>query len=171
VSPPSRADGRSGKVGADRQISLLYLIKDLELIVRSQLEQVTSLAKLTVIQYTALTALERHPGISSAHLARNSFVRAQTMAEMVVGLIDRGLIARERDPDNRRRYQLHLTAEGTKLVEALRPLVRNIEQLMVADLDQAEAEELRSYLESCRRSLMSTEPGPKRPAATKRSES
>lgn len=160
MSPPSRADGRrSGKAGAGGQISLLYLIKELELVVRSRLEQVTSVAKLTVIQYTALTALERHPGISSAHLARNSFVRAQTMAEMVIGLIDRGLIARQRDPDNRRRYQLHLTPEGTKLVESLRPLVRNIEQIMVADLDQAEAAALRGYLDSCRRSLMSMEPG------------
>jgi DNA-binding MarR family transcriptional regulator len=157
VSPPIRASGRSAKAG---QVGLLYLIKELELVVRSQLEQVTSLAKLTVIQYTALTALERHPGISSAHLARNSFVRAQTMAEMVVGLIDRGLIARERDPDNRRRYQLHLTADGTKLVESLRPLVRNIEQIMVRDLDQAEAEALRSYLNSCRRSLLSMDPEP-----------
>lgn len=142
----------------DPPVSLLYLVKKLELAVTTELERVTSIAGLTPVQYTALTALERHPGITSAQLARNSFVRAQSMAEMVSGMMQRGLISRERDPKDGRHYLLSLTPKGTALVESLRAPVRTIERLMVADLTPAQAEALRGYLDTCRRAL--TPPGP-----------
>ena len=69
--------------GHERDVTLLYLIKQVELAVRQALDDVVATADLTTLQYTALTVLERHPGITSAELARNSFVRAQSMAEMV----------------------------------------------------------------------------------------
>lgn len=146
-------------------ISLLYLVKQLELAVRTELERVTSIAGLTAIQYTALTALERHPGITSAQLARNSFVRAQSMAEMVSGMVQRGLISRERDPNDGRHYLLSLTPKGAALVESLSAAVHNIERLMVTGLTPPETEALRSYLDSCRRALTpftsdSTDPAP-----------
>jgi DNA-binding MarR family transcriptional regulator len=136
--------------------SLLYLVKQLELAVTTELERVTSIAGLTPIQYTALTALERHPGITSAQLARNSFVRAQSMAEMVSGMMQRGLITRERDPRDGRHYLLFLTPAGQALIESLSAPVRTIERLMLAGLSPAEAEALRGYLDSCRRALSPT---------------
>ena len=97
--------------GDDRShgVTLLYLIKQVELAVRAELDRVAGAHDLTAVQYTALTVLERHPDMTSAALARNSFVRAQTMAEMVTFLLDRGLVTRKRDPDNRRQYLLSLT--------------------------------------------------------------
>src|SRR6185437_12133584 len=53
---------------------LLYVVKQVELAVRSRLDDLLRPAGLTVLQYTALTVLERHPDLSSAQLARNSFV-------------------------------------------------------------------------------------------------
>ena len=61
--------------------TLLYVIKQVELALRARLDEVLRPAELTVLQYTALTVLERHPNLTSAQLARNSFVTAQTMAE------------------------------------------------------------------------------------------
>ena len=96
----------AGEPARDRDVTLLYLIKQVELAVRQALDDVVAAADLTTLQYTALTVLERHPGITSAELARNSFVRAQTMAEMVTYLLGRGLVARERDEKNRKQYLL-----------------------------------------------------------------
>jgi len=101
-----------------RDVSLLYLIKQVELAVRDALDEVVATADLTVLQYTALTVLERHPGITSAELARSAFVRAQTMAEMVTYLLDRQLVTRERDEGNRRQYRLSLSEEGVPLSSA-----------------------------------------------------
>ena len=105
--------------GHDRDVTLLYLIKQVELAVRQALDDVVAAADLTTLQYTALTVLERHPGITSAELARNSFVRAQTMAEMVTYLLGRGLVARERDENNRKQYLLTLTPEGQRVLDDL----------------------------------------------------
>ena len=66
--------------------TLLYLLKQVELAVRSHLDDLLRPAGLTALQYTALTVLERRPDLTSAQLARNSFVTAQTMADMVTTL-------------------------------------------------------------------------------------
>src|ERR671912_2155322 len=105
--------------GHDRDITLLYLIKQVELAARQALDDVVATADLTTLQYTALTILERHPGITSAELARNSFVRAQTMAEMITYLLGRGLVTRERDESNRKQYLLALTSEGHRVLDEL----------------------------------------------------
>lgn len=134
-------------------VPLIYLIKQVELAVRQRLDEVANAQDLTAVQYTALTVLERHPGMTSAELARNSFVRAQTMAEMVTYLVDLGLVERERDPANRRQYLLSLTRKGQTVVDRLRAPVAAIEKEMVEDLERAEVAALRSYLMRCRRSL------------------
>jgi DNA-binding MarR family transcriptional regulator len=137
----------------DRDVTLLYLIKQVELAVRDALDGVVAKADLTTLQYTALTVLERHPGMTSAELARNSFVRAQTMAEMVTYLLGRGLVTRERDPKNRKQYLLSLSAEGHKVLDDLYDDVADIEARMLEGFDTGQMEILRTYLSRCRHSL------------------
>jgi DNA-binding MarR family transcriptional regulator len=136
-----------------RDVTLLYLIKQVELAVRQALDEVVAQADLTTLQYTALTVLERHPGITSADLARNSFVRAQTMAEMVTYLVDRGLVTRERDEHNRRQYLLSLSHEGREILDGLFEAVADIESRMLEGFDGGQTEILRTYLMRCRHSL------------------
>ena len=88
----------------------MYLVKQVELAIRSHLDDLLRPAGLTALQYTALTVLERHPDLSSAQLARNSFVTAQSMADMITTLEGRGLIERHRDRADRRRLVVALTA-------------------------------------------------------------
>lgn len=158
TSPSARADAKPSSLEAadantSSDITMLYLIKQLELAVRSQLDDVVSTHGLTSLQYTALTVLERHPGLTSAELARNSFVRSQTMAQMITVLDERGLIARQRDPDSKRQYLLSLTPEGQGLLDMLREDVAGIERKMVADIDDGERSTLRRALRSCRVAL------------------
>lgn len=149
---PSSAPGR------DRDVTLLYLIKQVELAVRQALDDVVATADLTAPQYTALTVLERHPGITSAELARNSFVRAQSMAEMVTVLLGRGLIGRERDERNRKQYLLSLSAAGQRTLDELHESVADIEARMLEGFDVGQTEILRTYLVRCRHSLSGNEP-------------
>ena len=62
---------------------LLYLLKRVELAVRARLDEIVRPAGLTAAQYTALTVLERHDDMSSAQLARHSFVTAQAIADIL----------------------------------------------------------------------------------------
>jgi DNA-binding MarR family transcriptional regulator len=156
MSMPSTSAAQ--ELARDRDVTLLYLIKQVELAVRQALDDVVATADLTTLQYTALTVLERHPGITSAELARNSFVRAQTMAEMVTQLLDRGLVARERDVSNRKQYLLTLTAEGLRVLDELFDPVADIESRMLDGFDGGQTEILRTYLLRCRHSLSGEQP-------------
>ena len=133
--------------------TLLYLMKQVELAVRAELDDLTRPVGLTALQYTALTVLERHPDLTAAHLARLSFVTAQSMSDMVTALMGAGLVERHRDPVDRRRLVLALRPEGERLLADLRPHVADLEARTLALLDEAEAEQLRSSLELCRCAL------------------
>jgi len=133
--------------------TLLYLVKQLELSVRARLDELMRPVGLTALQYTALTVLERHGDISSAQLARNSFVTAQTMADMVVILEDRGLIERHRDAGDKRRLLIALTPAGRAILEDRRPHVAAIEKRMTGALSTSDAALLRRFLVDCRTSL------------------
>lgn len=133
--------------------SLLYLLKRTELVVRARLEELLKPAGVTALQYTALTVLERHDGISAAQLARDSFVTAQSMADMVRALESRGLVRREPNPGNRREKVILLADAGRRLLADHAEPARLLERRMVADLGPADVERFREVLKSAHRAL------------------
>jgi DNA-binding MarR family transcriptional regulator len=133
--------------------SLLYLVKRTELAVRARLDELLKPAGITALQYTALTVLERHDGISAAQLARDSFVTAQSMADMVRALESRGLIHREPNPANRRERLILLAAPGRQLLAEYAEPARRLEESMVAGLSPEQIATFREALNSAWRSL------------------
>ncbi|MEU2743736.1 MarR family transcriptional regulator [Streptomyces sp. NPDC007095] len=126
--------------------SLLYMVKQVELVVRSHLDELVKPAGITALQYTSLTVLERHDGLSAAQLARDSFVTAQSMADLVRSLENRGLIRRERNPRNRRELLILLTDEGRALLARFTDEVRDLEERMVRDLSAHQTDQFRQAL-------------------------
>ena len=126
--------------------SLLYMVKQVELVVRSHLDELVRPSGITALQYTALTVLERHDGLSAAQLARDSFVTAQSIADVVRSLESRGLIRRERNPRNRRELLILLTDEGREVLDRHAGPVRELEERMVRDLTERQAEQFRLAL-------------------------
>ncbi len=132
---------------------LLYAVKQVELAVRAHLDDVLRPAGITALQYTALTVLDRRDGLTSAELARNSFVTPQAMGDLVTALERRGLIAREHDPAHRRRLLITLTDAGHALLRAVDGDVRALEERMVHGLSTAERQAFRDYLNRARTAL------------------
>ncbi|QFG26935.1 MarR family transcriptional regulator [Actinomadura sp. WMMB 499] len=129
------------------------MVKRLELAVRANLDDLVRPAGVTALQYTALTVLERHGGRSAAQLARDSFVTAQSMADMVRALERRGLIRRERNPASRRELLIHLTDAGRALLGDLAGPVRDLEERMIEHLTARQEEQFRRALASAWRAL------------------
>ncbi|MBN6039006.1 MarR family winged helix-turn-helix transcriptional regulator [Amycolatopsis sp. 195334CR] len=125
----------------------LYLVKRLELVIRARMDEALRPKGLTTLQFTALTALRRRSGLSSAQLARRSFVTPQTMNEMVRWLEERGHIERTRDPANRRVLLLALTPAGETLLAECDPLVEAIEAELLAAIPEVQHPLLRQSLE------------------------
>ncbi|WP_349902596.1 MarR family winged helix-turn-helix transcriptional regulator [Parafrigoribacterium humi] len=143
LHPPTQGD----------TVTLLYLIKQVELAIRARLESVTREVGLTVTQYTALTVLERRPGLTSAELAKNSFVRAQSMSAVTTELTEAGLVSRTQDPSHQQRQLLTVTTAGHELLAHVRPTVDWIEQQMVSPLPPDEVGQFRQALQFCRFAL------------------
>ena len=126
--------------------SLLYMVKQVELVVRSHLDELVKPSGITALQYTALTVLERHDGLSAAQLARDSFVTAQSIADLVRSLESRGLVRRERNPRNRRELLILLTDAARELLAEYEGPVRELEERMVRDLTAHQAQQFRQAL-------------------------
>ncbi|TPQ17999.1 MarR family winged helix-turn-helix transcriptional regulator [Streptomyces sporangiiformans] len=126
--------------------SLLYMIKQVELVVRSHLDDLLRPSGITALQYTSLTVLERHDGLSAAQLARDSFVTAQSVADVVRALESRGLVRRERNPRNRRELLILLTESGRDLLARHAEPVRDLEERMVSNLTAHQTDQFRLAL-------------------------
>src|SRR5690242_15691881 len=98
-----------------------YLVKQVESALRARLDTALRRHNVTTMQYTALTVLQHRGDLSSAQLARRSFVRPQTMHEMVVALERLGLIERHPSADRRHVLLARLTAAGREKLAECRP--------------------------------------------------
>jgi len=126
-----------------------YLLKQVERAGRAQLDKVSRHHGITAAQYTALSVLARHPGMSSAQLGRRSFASAQSANEIVSALLSRHLIARQVDPSNRRVLGIYLTASGKAVLEACDAEVDAMEERILEQLTPAERNLIRSLLARC----------------------
>ncbi|WP_405571831.1 MarR family transcriptional regulator [Streptomyces phaeochromogenes] len=133
--------------------SLLYMVKQLELVVRSRLDELLKPTGITALQYTSLTVLERHDGLSAAQLARDSFVTAQSVADVIRSLETRGLVRRERNPRNRRELLILLTESGRDVLARHAEPVRELEERMVRDLTAHQTDQFRQALSKAWQSL------------------
>lgn len=139
--------------GARTGPSVLYAVKQVELAVRARLDELLKPSGVTSIQYTALTVLDRRDGLTSAELARNSFVTPQTMADLVLALERLGLITRLRDETHRRRLLISLTDVARELLARCEADVRAVEDRLLGDLTAEERSNFADYLNRCRAAL------------------
>lgn len=157
----AEAAARPAGRGAKAAPSLLYLVKRTELAVRARLDEVLKPSGLTALQYTALTVLERHDGLTAAQLARDSFVTAQSMADMVRTLESRGYVVRHPNPANRRELLIALTDLGHRLLADYERPVRDIERRMTDGLTDDDAARLRRTLDHAWQPALLTRAGPR----------
>lgn len=163
LSAPN-ADASRRQSADSHEPMLMYLVKQIELVVRSRLDDLLRPDALTALQYTALTVLERHPDMSVAQLARNSFVTAQSMADMIATLEERGLIERHRNQADRRRLSIALSRAGQELLDRYRDQVAALEAQMLHGITKPQVAALRRTLTACHANLIAGQPRPPRRA-------
>ncbi|WP_155371688.1 MarR family winged helix-turn-helix transcriptional regulator [Catellatospora vulcania] len=100
--------------------------------------------KLTLPQYTVLLTLSREDAMSGAQLARACGVTQQSMASMLTGLENKGLIDRRPSPVHAKVLIARLTSTGTDLLERA---YREVIVLERALTDRFTPEEHRQFCE------------------------
>jgi DNA-binding MarR family transcriptional regulator len=126
-----------------------YVVARLDRAIRREVEQRAKEHGLTLPQYTTLSILRLQSGLSNAQLARRSFVRPQSMNQVIVQLERSGLIERAPDPGHRRVLRTELTPEGRRVLAACDRDVAQMESVMLAELSPAEREQFVHAMISC----------------------
>jgi DNA-binding MarR family transcriptional regulator len=127
-----------------------YLIKELERAVRARIDEIVQPFRLTAVQYTALSVLSRHPGMSSAELARRSFVSPQASNEMVSVLVRRRLIRRRVDRAGGRALEIFLTTLGERTLSECDEQMDGLEAQLFGGLTRPDETRFREMLRTCR---------------------
>ena len=101
---------------------------------------------VTAQQRILIRIVGRHPGISPGQLAAILSLDAGTISAAIRRLEERGLFQRRRDPRDKRRYALGLTAAGRALDEPKKGTVEGAVAAMIAATPAAELDLVSSFL-------------------------
>lgn len=98
------------------------------------------------VQFGVLSVLDQRPGASQQELCEALDLDRSTIADLVARLERRGLVARTRDPEDRRRNRLEITAEGSEVLATLRPRAADVEAALTDTLTPEDRRQLRRIL-------------------------
>ena len=111
-----------------------YHIKRASNVIQADLAQTLQAFDLRMITYTALVLIAENPGLSQAKLADAMAVERPNLVVIVDELEKRGLIMRNRVPEDRRAYALTTTLAGRQLFEKATKSVRQHEERLLTPL-------------------------------------
>jgi DNA-binding MarR family transcriptional regulator len=140
TSPPTddREPGREGGVA--------FLLAQLGAHAAAAFAERIRPLELTPPQAGVLRRLGQFPGQSQRGLADALGMHAPRLVGLIDELEDRGLVARERDPEDRRNYAISLTREGRQALAELAGVAREHELAITAALDDDDRVQLLALL-------------------------
>ncbi|MFO7826958.1 MAG: MarR family transcriptional regulator [Cyclobacterium sp.] len=101
---------------------------------------------ITVDQWLVMKNLDEKEKLSQTELAHLVFKDHPTLTRIVDILCKKGYVERIQHPEDRRSYQLHLTAAGKDKVAALKPQIALIRQKAWENLNEKDFEEFKRIL-------------------------
>jgi DNA-binding MarR family transcriptional regulator len=97
-------------------------------------------------QFQILGLLHDHGGLAQGELVKEMGVAPSILVTLLNPLEADGLVARERDPADRRRHLVTLTAAGKRHVASASRAQKETEDALFASLDEDQREQLRALL-------------------------
>jgi DNA-binding MarR family transcriptional regulator len=95
-------------------------------------------ADITKPQFTVLSAVEAHEGISQTELVTMTGIDRSTLAEMMRRMIDKGMLHRERTETDARANSVRMTGAGKKTLRNARTANERVEKTLVSPLSAAD---------------------------------
>jgi DNA-binding MarR family transcriptional regulator len=146
--------GQVGRVGRSRKSKDLDQSKDLRYVLdafrrivqmlRTGSRDVERRIGLSGAQLFALQQLAASPGASINELATRTFTHQSSVSVVVQHLVDRGLVAKVKGDDDRRRVELKVTAAGKAL---LRRAPEPVQGRLIAAIEALDAKRRRALAE------------------------
>ncbi len=87
---------------------------------------------ITARQLTVLEIIAQSKGPSQMDICEIAGIDRSTIADMIMRLIKKGYVVRERSRADARRYELELTSDGHRILELARPIARKVEEQLLS---------------------------------------
>ena len=97
-------------------------------------------------QFAVITVLGAHDGVAQQDLADRLRIHPSSMVAVIDDCESAGLLERRRDPTDRRRYAIHLTATGRSVRTRAQEVAAALRDEMFAELDERERRTLHDLL-------------------------
>jgi DNA-binding MarR family transcriptional regulator len=117
--------------------SLALLLTQAERSLRRQLDPALTEAGLTFDHWRIMTVLLARPGIRMSAIADEAVLPAATLTRHMDHLVERAMVVRRIDPDDKRRVVAALSPMGEQLAQRLRADERVVEDAIAQGLGAA----------------------------------
>lgn len=124
----------------DKPLSLVHMLSNR--ISRAFFDEVETKYGISIAEWRVILTLVSESGVSGADITNRWAMEKMAVNRAVQRLVDAGHVARTRDPDDRRSYQLSLTAKGSKLYEKIAPTANKRYAELTSSVSGAELEAL-----------------------------
>jgi DNA-binding MarR family transcriptional regulator len=129
-------------------VRLGYLLKQAHLRFTEQVTKALAPLGIGTREWAALLCLDDERNLSQGAVAQRLGIDRTTMVALVDALQQKGLVAREPDPGDRRRNRVVLTPEGRRMMEQGAQLADDVERRFLVTLSPADAQQLKSALQA-----------------------
>jgi DNA-binding MarR family transcriptional regulator len=147
MSIDTKIDTKAGpRLPAELVASNLFLLKRLGFSAKSRSLEIYEQEGLNPYHYAILALLDEGLPEAQAAIADALGYDRGTLVGLLDELEEKALVERKRDPDDRRRHIVRLTADGTRTLARLRTLNKRLEDDFLAPLDAGQREALHSLL-------------------------
>jgi DNA-binding MarR family transcriptional regulator len=136
------------------EINLGFLTNDISRLFRKRFDVASRQLGVTGAQWRALLVIARAPGISQGGLAEYLDVEPITTCRMVDRLEQAGMVERRPNPEDRRAWQLYLTASAAPTIDKLRLVGAEVIDQAKSGLSDTEWEQLIKLLVQVRDTLV-----------------
>jgi DNA-binding MarR family transcriptional regulator len=123
----------------DRSRTVPWMTRTLHRLYDQEAQKVLGSEQISIAHWYYLRVLAQGGELNQLELSRRMGIASTTAVPALDSLEKRGLLKRTRDPKDRRKYYVSLTADGRRLVEQLLP---EIARMISASFDGIDKEEL-----------------------------
>ncbi len=142
--------------------SLGFIISRTALKIRTEISRRFKSFGLSPEQGFILSRLGELDGITQKELADRTFKDTPTTARILDRLMDRGLIARRKHPDDRRAFLIFLTDQGREIRERILPIAMRINEDAISGLTAEECKQLQELLNRVQENIEHTSLPPRK---------
>ncbi len=142
----AQAQSRETQIPEELLGSTLFLLARLGYALKARLVEEFEQAGFNLYQYGVLATLSEGACGTQGMIADMLHLDRSQLVGVLDELEERGLVERQRDPNDRRRHAVSLTSEGKRRLVKLRKLVKGIEEAVLEPLEPRSRDSLRKAL-------------------------